>query len=63
MPKPDTIFYQNGRVFTPDDFEEPPQTQWGFVFSEPVTIQQVVKALGDADLPIIEFRSIKKESP
>ncbi|KKN01122.1 hypothetical protein LCGC14_1130930 [marine sediment metagenome] len=31
-----TIHYQDGRLFTPDDFNEPPDTQWGLVFSEPI---------------------------
>ncbi len=58
MGKTPTIHYNDGYIVTPDDFNEKANTDWGLVFSEPVTVQAVVQAICDAGLPLIEFRAI-----
>ena len=57
MNKPITIHYQDGYVITPDDFNEPPNVEWGLVFSEPVELQDVLRAVCVAGLPLVQFRT------
>lgn len=66
MPAPDTpapnlfLQYRDGRVFVPDDFNESPNTTWGVVFDAPVGLVELAKAICDADLPLVQFRSVKE---
>ena len=61
-PKEQTLTYLGGKMITPDDFNEPPALLWAIRFSEPVKIQDVLKAVHDAGLPVTEAgRAVDKE--
>lgn len=63
MDKHQTIHYIDGYITTPDDFDAQPSTHWGVVFSEPVKVESLVRAICDAGLPVIEFGTIDKKEP